>query len=283
MNHDPIRKLKNELSSMTEAQKKVADYIIRNQFDVAFSTVDQVANAVGTSTTTVMRLMTHLKYSGYSEFQRYLQENLRNKVTPETRLEANLRDLSKDNLWRQCYDKQIKNLEETMNAISTEQLDVLTQKIQKSRRVYIASARGGAMVALYLHLFFSRMYGNTVLVQSDELANWSTFIPSMNEQDLVIAITFPRYAKSLMNFVSAAKNQNVYIAGLTDSYSSPLAEKADLALTCCCSSLGFHNSPVSAMMIADCIIGVLSLRDSAKIKERLAASADILQEAGYYY
>lgn len=283
MNNDPIKKLKNELSSMTEAQKRVADYIIRNQFDVAFSTVDQVANAVGTSTTTVMRLMTHLKYRGYSEFQRYLQENLRNKVTPETRLEANLRDLSKDNLWQQCYNKQIQNLEETMNATSTDQLDALTEKIQKARNVYIAAARGGAMVALYMHLYLARMYGNTVLVQSDELANWSTLIPKMNSQDLVIAITFPRYAKSLMTFVSAAGKQNVYVAGITDSYSSPLAEKADMVLTCDSSSLGFHNSPISAMMVADCIIGVLSLRDSARIKERLAASANVLQDAGYYY
>jgi len=89
---NPILQLKSKVSELTESQRKVADYIIKNPVDVAFLTVEQLAGLVGTSTTTIMRLTFKIGYSGYSEFQKGLQEILRNRADPNTRLEANLKD-----------------------------------------------------------------------------------------------------------------------------------------------------------------------------------------------
>ncbi|MED3872593.1 MurR/RpiR family transcriptional regulator, partial [Priestia megaterium] len=53
---NPILKLKDNISQLTETQRRVADYILKNPVDVAFLTVDQLALTVKTSTTTIMRL-----------------------------------------------------------------------------------------------------------------------------------------------------------------------------------------------------------------------------------
>lgn len=39
---NPILKLKNKISELTETQQRVADYIIKNPVDVAFLTVGSV-------------------------------------------------------------------------------------------------------------------------------------------------------------------------------------------------------------------------------------------------
>lgn len=280
---NPIDKLKTEIGDMTETQKKVADYIIKNSFDAAFITVDQLANSVGTSTTTIMRLTSFLGYSGYTEFQKGLREMLRDKVAPKQRLELNLHDLANDNLWTQCYEKQMQNIQNTFDNLSVDVLDQLVREITRARKIYIVSARGGAMVAQYLSLFLSRMLKNVLLIDSDTVAVWSTLVADAKEQDLVIAISYPRYAKTLLQCVAAMKGRGVFVAGITDGYSSPLAKYCNLLLPCVCSSLGFHNSPVSAMLLADCIINVTSLRNSDEIKEKLAVSAEILANVGYYY
>ena len=73
---DPIRRIQNNLSSLTEAQGRVADYIVRNPFDAAVCTIDQMATEARTSTTTILRLVGSAGYNGYSDFQKQLQDAL---------------------------------------------------------------------------------------------------------------------------------------------------------------------------------------------------------------
>ncbi len=67
---NPIDVLKAEVASLPKSQKLVVDYIIQHYNDVGFMTVEQLAKEVGTSTTTVMRLMNSVGYTGYTEFQK---------------------------------------------------------------------------------------------------------------------------------------------------------------------------------------------------------------------
>lgn len=280
--NNPIEKIKMNIGNMTEAQRHISDFIIKNSFDAAFMTIDQMADAVGISTTTIMRLMAAIGYSGYSEFQKNLQGQLRDRYSPTTRLRANLKDINESDLWNKCYLKQMDNITETFSIVSTDTLDQVVHSIVRAGTVYFSAVRGGIMVAQYLHSFFSRMFGNCRLVQGEVASEWSTMIPTMNEKDVVFSISYPRYGRYLVDFVRIAHEQHVKTIVLTDGYSSPLAEHADLILPCACGTLGFHNSPLSAMMLADCIINVASLRYSQEIKNRLDKSSGILENLGFY-
>ena len=57
------------MESFTSAQRKVADYILKNPTEVPFMTTDQLAVVIGVSVATVMRLAYALGYTGYSHFQ----------------------------------------------------------------------------------------------------------------------------------------------------------------------------------------------------------------------
>ncbi len=277
-----IEKLKCNISGMTDAQRKVADYIIKNPFEIAFMTIEQLAKKVGTSTTTIMRLMTFSGFSGYTEFQKDLREILRNEVSPKTRLQINLKEMSYSDLWLQCYEKQIKNIQDTISMISTEKLDETIQRIVDARQVYFASARGGLPVAQYLTSFFNRMFSNCRLVNADMLTEWLDLLLEMNSTHLIVAISYPRYASRLVDLLRLAKANDTQIISLTDSYSSPLAEFSDFILPCSCDSLGFHNSPVSAMVIADCLINVAAIRHAAIVEKRLDKANDIAINLNYY-
>lgn len=279
---NPIEQLKNNIPNMTETQKKVADHIIRNYFDTAFATIDQLATEVGTSTTTIMRLMALLGYSGYSEFQKGLQKLLKEHVSPKMRLEANMRELDQENLWIKCYQKQMQNIDRTMQSIPTETLDRVVAQIAAARTIYVASSRGGAMVAQFFHLFLARMFGNSVLIHTDAVSEWSTVVPGADATDLAIVLSYPRYSKTVSQFAKAMKRQGTFVIGISDSYSAPLAQHSNILLLCSCGSVGFHNSPVSAMLLADCIINVTTLRYSARVKPRLEMSGAILEEIGCY-
>jgi DNA-binding MurR/RpiR family transcriptional regulator len=278
---NPIVKLQQKISELTETQRRVADYIIKHPLDVAFLTVDQLAGVVKTSTTTIMRLTFSLGYSGYTEFQKGLQENLRNQAAPQTRLEANIKGIEEDDLWGRYAESQIQNIQNTMDMISQDTLEQTQKMIMSADRIICTSVRSGLPVAQYLSHGLNRLFGNTSLVVAD-VSDWVDSVVNMNENDLVIAISFPRYARRIIDLARTAKMNGVKIISITDSYSSPLVSHSDLLLPCNSSSIAFHNSAVSSMFVADYIISALAINYPEQTKKRLDKVNAILTDMDYH-
>jgi DNA-binding MurR/RpiR family transcriptional regulator len=279
---NPILKLKNKISELTETQKRVADYIIKNPVDVAFLTVDQLAGIVGTSTTTIMRLTFSLNYSGYTEFQKGLQELLRNRAAPQIRLEANLKDLNESDLWIRSAESQLNNIQSTVEMISTESLNKTVEMIVSADRIFCTSVRSGLPVAQHLTFGLNRLLGNCELIVAD-LSDWVDKGINFTSKDLVIATSFPRYARRIVEFAMAAKDNNAQIISITDSYSSPLVKYSDLVLTCNSSSIAFHNSPIASMLVADYLVSAIAINYPEKTKNRLDEINSILTKMNYHY
>ncbi|MED3836361.1 MULTISPECIES: MurR/RpiR family transcriptional regulator [Peribacillus] len=279
---NPILKLKNKISELTETQQRVADYIIKNPVDVAFLTVDQLAGIVGTSTTTIMRLTFSLNYSGYTEFQKGLQELLRNRAAPQIRLEANLKDLNESDLWIRSAESQLNNIQSTVEMISTESLNKTVEMIVSADRIFCTSVRSGLPVAQHLTFGLNRLLGNCELIVAD-LSDWVDKGINFTSKDLVIATSFPRYARRIVEFAMAAKDNNAQIISITDSYSSPLVKYSDLVLPCNSSSIAFHNSPIASMLVADYLVSAIAINYPEKTKNRLDEINSILTKMNYHY
>ncbi|CAM3837828.1 MurR/RpiR family transcriptional regulator [Aeromicrobium ponti] len=279
---NPIVKLQQKISELTETQRRVADYIIKHPLDVAFLTVDQLAAIVGTSTTTIMRLTFSVGYSGYTEFQKGLQENLRHQAAPQTRLEANIKGISGNNLWSRYAESQINSIQDTINMTSPESLEQAMDMITSAKRIICTSVRSGLPIAQYLTHGLNRLFGNAQLVVAD-VSDWADSVVNMNSNDLLIAISFPRYARRIIDFAKIAKDNGVQVVSITDSYSSPLVKYSDLILLCNSSSIAFHNSAVSSMFIADYLISALAINSPEKTKERLDKVNSILTGMNYHH
>ncbi|TVY07953.1 MurR/RpiR family transcriptional regulator [Paenibacillus cremeus] len=278
---NPILQLKNKISELTETQRKVADYIIKNPVDVAFLTVDQLAGLVGTSTTTIMRLTFSLGYTGYSEFQKGLQELLRNKADPNTRLAANLKDLNRSDLFIRCAENHVNNIQSTVQMISGETLQKTLDMIVSAKRIYCTGVRSGLPIAQCLAYGLNRLLGNCDLAHAD-LFEWAERVHTFDSSDLVIACSFPRYARKVSEFVELAKRNNAQVISFTDSYSSPLAKYSDIILPCNVSSVAFHNSIIAPMFLADYIISALAINYPEKTKQHLDKLDSILRETNYH-
>ncbi len=265
---NPISHLKSKISELTESQRKVADYILKNQVEVAFLTVDQLASMVGTSTTTIMRLTYSLGYSGYTEFQKGLQEMLRHRADPNTRLTASLKEIDDSDLWLRCVDNAISNIRSTSQAVTSETMDDVRKTILQAGQIYCTAVRSAIPVAQSLSYGLSRLLGKGELMIADH-GNWTEKVIDFTSSDLVIAISFPRYARSVLEFVKAAKENRAQVVSITDSYSSPLVKYSDYILPCSAGSISFHNSMIAPMLAADFLISAVAMADPERTKQRL--------------
>ena len=69
--------ISEKLNSMTKSEARVGSYCLVSLSDVAFGTLDGVAENVGVSTTSVIRFCRKLGFSGFGEFQDAVRRGFR--------------------------------------------------------------------------------------------------------------------------------------------------------------------------------------------------------------
>lgn len=264
-----LRLLEEKMEDFTSSQRKVADYILKNPTEVAFLTTDQLAGIVGVSVATIMRLAYALGYTGYAQFQKDLQEMLRNRIAPPpARLETNLKKMGKSKLLIECAEVQMNNIKRTVEFLSDEAIHDAVKLIFAAKKIYIIGVRGSSSVANYLNEGLNRLGVDSEQLVSDS-GRMQAVLVKLSADDLLIPISLPRYAKRTFEIAQVAKSKGAKILAITDGYSSPFALLADAFLTCAFESLSFHNSEIGAMFVADFLITSVASKDSNKTKIHL--------------
>ena len=75
-----LNRINERYSHMSKGQKMLSTYITDNYDKAVFLTADKLGKVVGVSESTVVRYATFLGYKGYPEFQKALEELVRNKL-----------------------------------------------------------------------------------------------------------------------------------------------------------------------------------------------------------
>lgn len=83
-----LSRINRQYQSFSKGQKKLASYIVDNYDKAAFFTAAKLGETVGVSESTVVRFAIHLGYKGYPEFQKALEELVRNKLNSIQRMEV---------------------------------------------------------------------------------------------------------------------------------------------------------------------------------------------------
>src|SRR5699024_1493633 len=85
------------------------------------------------------------------------------------------------------------------------------------------------------------------------------YINLLNEQDLIIAITLPHYAKHLVELLQIAREKSCKILALTDSATSPIVPFADLALFTPASHAVLPASNVAMIALIESLSSAIAL------------------------
>jgi DNA-binding MurR/RpiR family transcriptional regulator len=76
----------------------------------------------------------------------------------------------------------------------------------------------------------------------------------MANGDVLIAFSFPPYAKTTLGAIDAVKDRGANVVGITDSPISPVRSRVDALLLATVSGIGSQNSLVAAMAVANVIV-----------------------------
>jgi DNA-binding MurR/RpiR family transcriptional regulator len=115
------RLLNEKAERLTPSQKKLLNYILANDEEAVFLTIQDLSRRVNVSVATVVRLAKGLGYAGFPQFQQELRSLFRDKLTTVSRLQkAAQRETSEENVLVKVFQQDIENITETMKQVSVD-------------------------------------------------------------------------------------------------------------------------------------------------------------------
>ncbi len=263
------------LTGGSPQQARLADYVLRNPIAAAARGIDDLAEAAEVSAPTISRFAREVGAASFAEFRATLADTLAGIFDPVTKLREGFRRDGAAGAAADSIAAARGHLSAVADGDTATRLAALSRRIKGAAQVYTMgfglSAHLAAMLALGLQPYRDRVI-NTVQFGGTEIA--AGRLLAIGPEDLLIAITFPRYASDILHLVRFARDRRARVAVITDSVAAPLARYADDLLLAPALHPVLSSSFVPGLALIEALVSDFILSDPAHIEraERLSAA-----------
>lgn len=270
-----------EYDSFTPSKRRIADYIINHTNYITYDTLSELADKIGTSTTSIVRFAQSLGFDGYSG----LQTSIRDYTHADDPFNAsktldNIEHKTTHDLFKQSIDKDIENLNQTLKTIDPSLLEAAVSRINTARNVYIIGYNDSFTLAYYMTMRLGQIRENVHLLQSVG-GVYPYEIVDSNEEDLLIAYWFPRYSLYTLNIINRIKKNNGNVIIITSSNTEKIKEFGDIILPTHVYGGGVKESLIAPISLSSYLVSLAAVKDYDKASKYIKESEKILQN-GFY-
>lgn len=254
MNDDLLKRIEELMPGFSKSQKLIANYILQHYEKAAYMTALKLGNAVNVSESTVVRFAIELGYEGYPQLQRSLQSHIKNRLTSLQRMDVTRSRIGDQDPIEGVLSQDIEKIRRTIDSVSRESFDNAVNTIIASNRIYIQGAMSAGILASFMHYYLRLVFDKVVLVGSVGTSEMYQQMIHIGEGDLLIAMSFPRYATSTIQACKFAHDMGAQIIAITDSDNSPLTKYAHNTLCASSDMVSFVDSLVAPMSLINALI-----------------------------
>lgn len=282
MRKDLFELIEERLPEMSKSHKLIAGYIKNSGEIAAYLTATKLGAAIGVSESTVVRFALEMGFSGYPEFQNVLQQSLRSKLTAAQRIDVADNMLSDSKVASGILTADMNNIKESLANLDEASFNQAVDTICSAKNIFIIGIRSSSMLADFLNHYLCYMFGNVKLLFSNSTNELFEQIFRISKEDVLIAISFPRYSSRTKLAAEFAKKKGASVIAITDSDSSPIAAYADSKLYAKSDMASFVDSLVAPLSIINALIAAIGRKKKDTIKETFDDLEKIWEEYDVY-
>ena len=275
-------RINQKYSSMSKGQKLLATYITDNYDKAVFLTADKLGKVVGVSESTVVRFATYLGYKGYPEFQKALEEMVRNKLNSIQRMEVTYGRIGQSKILEAVLSSDAEKIKNTLDSIDQDAFELALDIILNAEHIYIIGIRSCAPLASFLAFYFNLMFDNVHLIQTNNSSEVFEQMVRISEKDVIIGISFPRYSMRTLKAMEFANNRSAKVITLTDSVHSPMNLYSSCNLIANSDMASIVDSLVAPLSVINALIVALCMKKQSEVAKTLEMLEDIWDEYQVY-
>ena len=265
---DPLLATIDEnLKRVSKGHKKIAAYIEENYDKAAFMTAAALGQKVGVSESTVVRFATELGFKGYPELQKELQQLIKSKLTAVQRMEVSENLIGDSDIITSVLNGDIELIRATAEKTSREAFKNAVSEINRAKRIYILGVRSSAALASFLAFYFNLVFDAVTLIDTASASEMFEQMFRIDEKDVCIAISFPRYSKQTVNALRFIADRGAKIIAITDTEKSPIASFANHLLVARSDMASVVDSLTAPLSLINALIAGVTLSRRNEVYE----------------
>ena len=277
-----LNRINSSYSSMSKGQKLLATYITDNYDKAVFLTAAKLGTTVGVSESTVVRFATHLGYKGYPEFQKALEELVRNKLNSVQRKEVTYGRISQSKILETVLNSDADKIKTTMEKIDHNAFELAVNTILNAKNIYIVGIRSCAPLASFLGFYLTLMFDHVQLLTTNSSSELFEQMVRIDKEDVIIGISFPRYSMRTLKALEFANNRNAKVITITDSVHSPMNLYSSCNLIADSDMASIVDSLVAPLSVINALIVALCMKKQKEVATTLTTLEEIWDEYQVY-
>ncbi len=255
-----LDKIYSEYKSLSPTQQKVAEYLSQHLEEVLIQNATQLAKDANVSEASFTRFITRIGFSGFSEFKREIgQCVIQDYSTTEKLTESSVAFDISDSVFTEILRGDIENIRKITGDISNELFENAVDKLSSARSIYVLGLRSSYALAFYLS-FNLRFFLRSVNLVKPGIEDIPEQVINTGSSDVLIAISFRRYTRQVVNITEKMKRKKAHIIAITNSHLSPIAQLADISLIVNTKIPAYFESFTAPMSLLNALITAIALK-----------------------
>ncbi|MBE3569000.1 MAG: MurR/RpiR family transcriptional regulator [Bacillales bacterium] len=262
-----LMRIKNELSKLTDAERKIGEYILENPELVPNMTTKDLSEKTGVSESSVVRFC---KSIGMTSFKTFKLELVKHLTLSETNISdfsiLQKKDLPYDLFQKVTYVNKLA-IESVLTSLDRRELDKAVDVMQKARKLVFYGVGGSATAAFDAQYKFTKLGFPSIMAH--DFHYLLSLIPYLDERDVFVAISMSGKTKDVLELAQFAKRKGATVIAITNMDKSPLYKKADIRLCTPVVEQDFRIGTISSRMAQLDIVDALYVSVFNRIGEKV--------------
>jgi RpiR family carbohydrate utilization transcriptional regulator len=273
-NTETIDRIIAYYNSYSAVEKRIADYILSHQDEIAGLTTVELSERCETSPASIIRFSKAIGFRGYNELKYYMENQILSSYGIEQAIDEE-DDIAKIKQKFAKINQMI--IDDTMQMIDNQEMEKAIDAITSARRILIIGEGGSGSICFSTYNLLLQL-GLPCIVETDAFLQVMA-ATHLTEEDVVIAIIHSGRTKNTLDSMRQARRNGAKIICITGYQKTPMSDEADILLFST-SRETLSLSDVPAARISElCVIGVLQLGILAKDFEKYSKNNEKSKEA----
>jgi len=260
-----------QLKEGSSSYKRIADYLLRNQVKVTALGIEDMAEQCEVSTATISRFARDLNFANYAALKNKIAETVQEIFSPVEKLRNTIEGRKNaSSPMGASLQSALANINAASQGINDEQIEQIITRLGKAGTVYIMgfgiSSHLAGMLALHLQPYCNRVvevvaYGGTEVAAGN--------LASISDKDVLIVISFPRYALDVIRLTEFASKHSACIVAITDSSASPIAQLGNYLLLAPSSHTVLASSSSAATAVIEALVSSMMVSNKKNVEKAI--------------
>lgn len=259
---------------LTPTERRIAEAVIAEPTLLAFGTVSDLAETVGTSRPSIVRFATKLGFEGYPRLQDHVRRDLSTQLD---RPSARIRRSPSGHTARQAIEQ---SMDSVFAAVDRGRLSELATHFTKAGRVLVLSGETSRAGAHSLVSGLSMVRPGVSLLEERNLGR---DLADTHPDDLLVVIDFPRYRNSVVRAARVLADAQGNVLAITDGPLSPLAQITERWIAVDVPAIGPFDSSLPAVALAELLVMEVAAQQQAGATERIDRTEEMWAATGTFF